>query len=104
MNLSTGYCNFDDKALENLQRKYMSYTAWIRGGKVSLLHDAFSVPKAGTYIPSGGTYIPCRRTYIPAFGTENIPTKTSKHISNNDVKKLADVWWRDSFLSDMSND
>jgi hypothetical protein len=51
------------------------------------LHDAFSVPKAGTYIPSGGTYIPCRRTYIPAFGTENIPTKTSKHISNNDVKK-----------------
>lgn len=48
------------------------------GNKVSLLHDAFSVPKAGTYIPSSGTYIPCRRTYIPAFGTENIPTKNLK--------------------------
>ena len=32
MNLSTGYCNFDDKTLENLQRKYMSYTACIKGG------------------------------------------------------------------------
>ena len=61
----------------------------IRRDKASFfLPECFSVPKVETYIPLCGTYVPSHRTYIPAFGTENIPTKNSKHIRDNDKKRF----------------